>query len=606
MTRHSKTTRADNFNAASAPSVYPFTAIVGQDEMKLALILSVVAPSLGGVLLMGHRGTGKSTAVRSLAALLPPINTVRGCFYNCDPENVEHLCAECRTRLMVTDRLPREKATVPIVTLPLGATEDRVCGSINFERALSEGVKTFEPGLLARANRGFLYIDEVNLLEDHLVDLLLDVAATGRNVVEREGISTEHPARFVLVGSGNPEEGELRPQLLDRFGLYCEVRTGDDLEERVEIIERRERFDLDPLGFSREWEGEQSRLRRRLRRAQKYVRTVETPRPVLRFVAELCARLGVDGHRGEITMTRAARALAAFEGEGVATTDHVRRIAALALRHRVRRDPLEQMPGGLRVDRALEKLTGKTDTDEEGFAASSSREKSFGDSSSNELDALPDENNDERRGSSGVAERGEDNSTVYPRKQDQRQQKHIAPTDGHLPEGIVRAGSRTKKIPPVRLSFSGRRTGAVSTVTGTYGRYARAVVRKPAHARIALDATCHAAAPYQLLRGREWHSPFVKIAAEDLRYKQLRRKSGTLFVLAVDTSGSMAANRIGQAKGALAQLLRQAYVKRDRVALVSFREQSATLQLAPSHSTARARSILNNLPIGGATPLAAG
>jgi len=606
MTRHSKTTRADNLNAASSPPVYPFTAIVGQDEMKLALILSVIEPSLGGVLLMGHRGTGKSTAVRSLAALLPPMNTVRGCLYNCDPEDVERLCVECRTRLAAEDRLPREKATAPIVTLPLGATEDRVCGSINFERALSEGVKTFEPGLLARANRGFLYIDEVNLLEDHLVDLLLDVAATGRNVVEREGISTEHPARFVLVGSGNPEEGELRPQLLDRFGLYCEMCTSDDLEERIEIIERREKFDLDPVGFSREWEVEQSRLRRRLRRAQKHARSVETPRPMLRFIAELCARLGVDGHRGEITITRAARALAAFEGEGAATTDHVRRIAALALRHRLRRDPLEQTPGGMRVERVLEELTGKTEADGDGLAASSSQETSSGKLLSNESDARLSEKSGEQRSADGIAERSEDDSTVHPRKQDQQQQKHIAPTGGHLPEGIARAELRTKKTPSARLSFAGRRTGSKSAGAVTYGRYARATVRKPAHARIALDATFRAAAPFQLLRQREAHSPLVKIATEDMRYKQLRRKSGMLFVLAVDTSGSMAANRIGQAKGALAQLLRQAYVNRDRVALVSFRERGATLQLAPSHSTARARSILNNLPIGGATPLAAG
>ncbi|HVF86104.1 MAG TPA: magnesium chelatase ATPase subunit I, partial [Pyrinomonadaceae bacterium] len=405
MTRHSKTTRAANINAASPPPVYPFTAIVGQDEMKLALILSVIAPSLGGILLMGHRGTGKSTAVRSLAALLPPMNSVRGCLYNCDPEDGERLCAECRARLAAEDCLPREKVAAPIVNLPLGATEDRVCGSINFERALSEGVKAFEPGLLARANRGFLYIDEVNLLEDHLVDLLLDVAATGRNVVEREGISTEHPARFVLVGSGNPEEGELRPQLLDRFGLYCEVQTADDLEQRIEIIERRERFDLDPVGFSREWEGEQSRLRRRLGRARKLARSVETPRSVLRLVAELCARLNVDGHRGEITITRAVRALAAFEGEGAATTDHVRRIAALALRHRLRRDPLEQTPGGMRVERALEELTGKTEADGEGLIASSSQGTSFGDSSLNESDARPDENTGEKRSDDSVAER---------------------------------------------------------------------------------------------------------------------------------------------------------------------------------------------------------
>ncbi|HZG51153.1 MAG TPA: ATP-binding protein, partial [Pyrinomonadaceae bacterium] len=248
--------------------VYPFAAIVGQEELKLGLLLNVIAPSIGGVLIMGHRGTGKSTAVRALAELLPPISKVRGCLYGCDPASGANLCGDCRARLAATGALPKERARVPVVDLPLNATEDRVAGAINLERAIKEGVKTFEPGLLARAHRGFLYIDEVNLLEDHLVDLLLDVAASGRNRVEREGVSIEHPSEFVLAGSGNPEEGELRPQLLDRFGLYTEIRTATDIEERVEIITRREAFDGDPAAFCAGWETEQAQLRRRLVRAR--------------------------------------------------------------------------------------------------------------------------------------------------------------------------------------------------------------------------------------------------------------------------------------------------------------------------------------------------
>src|SRR5919197_8974 len=351
--------RSTNNSNSSAPRpVFPFTAIVGQEEMKLALLLNVVAPSIGGVLVMGHRGTGKSTAVRALADLLPPLTAVRGCAYNCDPEDEPALCEDCRARLHSGARLRRERRSVPVVELPLGATEDRVCGTIDLARALKEGVKAFEPGLLARANRGFLYIDEVNLLEDHLVDLLLDVAATGRNLVEREGVSAEHPARFVLVGSGNPEEGELRPQLLDRFGLCAEVETVRDIGERVRIVEHREAFDDDPEGFLAARRAEQSSLRRRVLRASRSHAGVGVPRALLRSVAELCLRLGVDGHRGEITVTRAARALAAFEGRGVVTAEDVRRVAPMSLRHRLRRDPLEPAGGDARVRNCVKEIFG--------------------------------------------------------------------------------------------------------------------------------------------------------------------------------------------------------------------------------------------------------
>jgi len=327
---------------------YPFTAIVGQEEMKLCLLLNVIDPRIGGVMIMGHRGTGKSTAVRALADVLPMITREADDPYN--RERVEE------GDLPGLGHRKRERIPVPVVDLPLGATEDRVCGTIDIEAALTQGVKRFEPGLLARANRGFLYIDEVNLLDDHLVDVLLDVAASGWNVVEREGISIRHPARFVLVGSGNPEEGELRPQLLDRFGLHARIVTITDLEQRMEIVRRRRAFDADPSAFLATWEPQQRALRRRIVAAQKRVGEVEMPDDALMFAARLCMQLGVDGHRGELTLARAACALAAFEGRQRVTADDVKRIAVPALRHRLRRDPLETTDAGERIAQAMEKI----------------------------------------------------------------------------------------------------------------------------------------------------------------------------------------------------------------------------------------------------------
>ncbi len=337
-------------------AIYPFSAIVGQDEMKLSLILNVIEPLIGGVLVMGHRGTGKSTAVRALADLVPPVQRVKGCAYGCDPASRADLCTDCEGRLRKRRSLPAERARVPVVELPLGATEDRVCGTIDIEHALTAGLKTFEPGLLARANRGFLYIDEVNLLEDHLVDLLLDVAASGRNIVEREGIGVSHPARFVLVGSGNPEEGELRPQLLDRFGLHARVSTIAGIDERVDIVRRRDRFERNPAMFFAEVEPEQDRLRQRIEKARELLRTVTMDSGVLSRVVELCMQLGVDGHRGELTVMRAAKALAAFEGEGEVALDHVRRVAVMSLRHRLRKDPLGAIDPGSRIEQAMDRV----------------------------------------------------------------------------------------------------------------------------------------------------------------------------------------------------------------------------------------------------------
>jgi magnesium chelatase subunit I len=366
--------------------MYPFTAIVGQAELKRALLLCVIDPALGGVMVMGHRGTAKSTAVRALAALLPEIKVVAGCPYHCEPAAPSGICPYCgnltpqpplRTReggksnpplpplgrggsatrdsgTVPASRVLRPaKVPVPMVDLPLGATEDRVIGALDIERALTEGVQAFAPGLLARANRGFLYIDEVNLLEDHLVDLLLDVAQSGVNVVEREGISVRHPARFVLVGSGNPEEGDLRPQLLDRFGLHARITTIEDVGERVEIVRRRRAYDQDPAAFAAAWEKEEAKLRRQLTAAQKRLPTVELTDEALYAAANLCVTLAIDGHRGELTLCRAATALAALEGRKATTSKDVATVATLALRHRLRKDPLESGGDDTRIERAV-------------------------------------------------------------------------------------------------------------------------------------------------------------------------------------------------------------------------------------------------------------
>ncbi len=368
------------------PAAFPFTAIVGQEDMRRALLVTAVDPSVGGVLVFGDRGTGKSTAVRALAALLPPMKVVAGCRYGCEPEKPAGLCERCEHRDGVANggakgatngarngttngttngavngasrRLPAATVAVPVVDLPLGATEDRVLGALDLEHALAHGQKRFEPGLLARAHRGYLYIDEVNLLDDHLVDLLIDAAASGENRVEREGLSVQHPARFVLVGSGNPEEGELRPQLLDRFGLAVDVKTPQDLAQRVEVVRRRDAYERDPAAFAEHWADEEARVRRRLLAARRRLPGVEVPAFALERAAGLCMKLGTDGLRGELTLVRAARALAAYDGAATVTDAHLRAVAAPALRHRLRRNPLDDTDAGTRVARAVDELFG--------------------------------------------------------------------------------------------------------------------------------------------------------------------------------------------------------------------------------------------------------
>ncbi len=355
-------TTSQNGRSTAVPArrraVFPFTAIVGQEEMKLALLLNIIDPKIGGVMIMGDRGTGKSTTIRALADLLPEIDVVADDPFNSHPTDIESMGDTVRQMIDQGADVPVVKKKVMMVDLPLGATEDRVCGTIDIEKALSEGVKAFEPGLLAKANRGILYVDEVNLLDDHLVDVLLDSAASGWNTVEREGISIRHPARFVLVGSGNPEEGELRPQLLDRFGMHAEIRTVKEPALRVQIVEQRTEFDQDPMPFLEKYEPQQKDLQKQIVDAQERLKQIAIDYDLRVKISQMCSELDVDGLRGDIVTNRAAKALAALEGRTEVTVDEIRRIAPLCLRHRLRKDPMESIDSGYKVEKVFDQVFG--------------------------------------------------------------------------------------------------------------------------------------------------------------------------------------------------------------------------------------------------------
>ncbi len=588
----------------NAQAVYPFSAIVGQEEMKLGLILNAIDPLLGGVLIMGHRGTGKSTAVRALGELLPQIFVAPDCMFSCDPADLSNLCADCHSTLANKRKIARRKRSIRVVELPLGSTEDRVCGSIDIQRALTEGTKSFEPGVLARANRGFLYIDEVNLLEDHLVDLLLDVAATGRHKVERESISVEHPARFVLIGSGNPEEGELRPQLLDRFGLHVEISTENNLDQRVAIVERRELFENDRQKFLAAFSAEQEGLRTRISRAGKLFASVKLERGLLRKIAELCSELKLDGHRGELTITRAARALAALENRRKVSEADIRRVAPMALRHRLRREPFEETGTKEQIDRALEKVFNGVpgnhpdEGDYGGGDSSGQAESSAG------RKTTPSQARASGAGSGASASVGDQQNSNGDRQLSPPRNGQLATPDFEN----LRTASRGDSSGQLR----GRRTTSASRILNRErGRYSSAVIDLQS-SRIAVDATLRALS-YLGYLVRKGNALFIPNPSQPkpfplaaIRHKQFTSKRGSLYILAIDASGSMAPQRISRAREVALGLLRNAYIKRDSVAIVVFRGDAARVVLPPSKSSLRAKGALDCLMVGGGTPLSAG
>jgi magnesium chelatase subunit D len=546
---------------------YPFSAIVGQEDLKLALLVNAVSPEVGGVLVRGEKGTAKSTAVRALASLLPSIRIISGCPYSCDPEAPNPECPAGPHPLDAS----LETRPVRLVELPVGASTDRLAGTLDIEKALSEGRKAFEPGLLAAAHRGILYVDEVNLLSDHLVDLLLDVAAMGVNHVEREGVSVRHPSRFILVGTMNPEEGELRPQLLDRFGVTVEISGSQDPADRVEVVRRRLRYEADPEEFSREWSNAEAKLAACVESARLRLSGVGLDEDILFRISTLCAKLGVDGLRGDLVTAKAARTLAAWDARNEVVLDDVKRAALLALSHRRRRGPFEQPGIELEeLENALSEEGPDPPDDPDGGTIPSATSENDREVSSSVRDPEPSE------ARTGAGERS-----------------HAA----------------SEPFDPVRLEVTekgkGGPLGRRSRVSGETGH--PVADREPIENQkdVALAATVRAAAPHQRARGRE--GPGIRVRACDLRQNVREGREGNLILFLVDASGSMAAHkRMSAVKGAVLSLLNDAYQRRDKVALISFRGEGARILLPPTSSVALAAPRLEELPTGGRTPLAAG
>ena len=555
-------------------TVFPFSAVVGQESIKLALLLNAISPAIGGVLIRGHKGTAKSTAVRALARLLPDMDVVVQCPFACAPSDDPEACPHCVSRPVARQSITRPAA---MVELPLGATEDRVVGTLDIERALKSGEKHFEPGLLAAAHRGLLYIDEVNLLSDHLVDILLDAAAMGVNYIEREGISVSHAAAFMLVGTMNPEEGELRPQLLDRFGLAVDVQAERDIEVRAEVVRRRIAFDRAPERFIAQWEAAEQAERARLLAARQLLDAVQLDDALLRLISGICMDFDVDGMRADITMYRAALALAAYEGRTQVTEDDVRRVARLVLPHRRRRQPFDQPTVD---DQQLE--------------------------DSLERHRPPDNGGEQTPPPSAETPDSQGGPTDTP--QEPRPEQHaagMAPPDKQASVGqpyrVRPLEASTRQAMP--LHTLGKRNRTLGSRTGHY------VTSRLPHGRahdIALDATLRAAAPHLRQRAPRANG-CLALHATDLREKVREARTGTLVLFAVDASGSMGArDRMVATKGAIMSLLLDAYQKRDSVGLVSFRGQEATVVLPPTGSVERAQQCLTELRTGGRTPLAAG
>ncbi|WP_328945330.1 putative cobaltochelatase [Streptomyces sp. NBC_00250] len=570
-------------------SRYPFTAVVGMDDLRLALLLNAVSPAVGGVLVRGEKGTAKSTAVRALAELLPAVAVVAGCRFSCDPGSPDPGCPDGPHEAVGADTRPAR-----MVELPVGASEDRLVGSLDIEKALSEGVKAFEPGLLAAAHRGILYVDEVNLLSDHLIDHLLDAAAMGSSYVEREGVSVRHAARFLLVGTMNPEEGELRPQLLDRFGLTVEVAASRDPQQRVEVVRRRLAFEDDPAAFADRWAGDEAALRARIVTARALLPQVTLGDAVLLQIAATCAAFEVDGMRADIVMARTATALAAWAGRTEVTSEDVRQAALLALPHRRRRSPFDA-PGldEDKLDETLEEFKGQDQEPDEDPEPDGPGDGGPGGGVPPQSDGPAAENSPAPEETSSPAPAPESAPAPAPQGAGSGERAAVAASEPF----------RTKvlSVPGLGEGAAGRRSRARTE----HGRTTGSVRPRGALTKLHLAATVQAAAPHQKARGRT--GPGLVVRRDDLRQATREGREGNLVLFAVDASGSMAARqRMSAVKGAVLSLLLDAYQRRDKVGLITFRGRDAEVALPPTSSVDAAAARLDKLPTGGRTPLSAG
>ncbi|MEA2032633.1 MAG: putative cobaltochelatase [Euryarchaeota archaeon] len=575
--------------------ILPFTAIVGQEKMKKSLILNAINPRIGGVLIRGEKGTAKSTAVRALAELLPEIEVVNGCSFNCNPYDEHEMCDLCYAKKTNGENLNAIKRRMWVVDLPLGATEDRVVGSIDVEKAIKEGIKALEPGILAAANRGILYIDEVNLLDDHVADVILDSAAMSINVVEREGVSVSHPSKFILVGTMNPEEGELRPQLLDRFGLQASVESIDDADKRVEIVKLVGSFERNPEEFRARFEGNQKELREKIEQAKKIVNEVEIADGLLKITADTCIKLGVRTHRAEIVIDRTAKTIAALDGRKKVTFEDIKEAMELALPHRMRRKPFE--PPSLDTEKLDDMMSDKKKQHEEEKEENKQQQR---------------KEEEEKREKEGDSEHKHKNEQLdeNPKSEDDNddvkepQKESVFNIGDPIDTRAVR--QKQKKDKTYRRKISGRRIPTLSLRNN--GKYVRHGFPKGEIKDVALDATIRTAAPYQKERRVDSNSDLAMvIKTKDIREKIRVGKISTATMFVVDASGSMGANRrMESAKGAVLSLLLDSYQQRDKVGLVAFRGNQADTLLPLCSSIDLAYKGLKELPTGGRTPLAAG
>jgi len=575
-------------------TVYPLAAMVGQKTFRQGLLLAAVNPAIGGILVRGEKGTAKSTMVRALAALLPDISVVRNCAFSCSPEPGEERCPDCQRsfpQLETTIRRAR------LINLPLNATEDRVAGGIDFPRSLQRGKVVFSPGLLASAHRGLLYVDEVNLLDDHIVDLILDAAASGENRVEREGISFRHPARFILVGTMNPEEGELRPQLLDRFGLCLEVAGAKEPEERVELMERRDAYDLNQDGFCAEYQAATDQLAHRIAQARALLPKVRISANLRGFIGELCRENNVAGHRADLVMEQAARALAALEGRLEVSAEHVRVVAPLVLIHR-RRDAQPPQPPPPEPPppepQPPEDQPEQPDQDQPEPEQNQEENQQPQEQEAQSPEQQPQAENQEQPTEQEAREEPSENQEQQAANNRDEQLFEVGPAFKVKPltavkDRIVRRGS-------------GRRSR--SRISQKKGRYVKSSLQT--NNDIALDATLRAAAPYQRQRACD-DGLAVHLTRQDLRGKIREKRIGNFLLFVVDASGSMGARgRMAASKGAVMSLLLDAYQKRDRVGMITFRRNEAFVNLPPTTSVDTAGRLLAEMPVGGRTPLSAG
>ncbi|RLG32939.1 putative cobaltochelatase [Methanosarcinales archaeon] len=568
--------------------ILPFTAIVGQEKMKKSLILNAINPHIGGVLIRGEKGTAKSTAVRALAELLPEIEVVKGCPFNCNPYNEHEMCDLCYAKKTNGENLKVAKRRMWVIDLPLGATEDRVVGSIDVEKAIKEGIKALEPGILAAANRGILYIDEVNLLDDHVADVILDSAAMSINVVEREGVSVSHPSKFILVGTMNPEEGELRPQLLDRFGLQASVESIDDADKRVEIVKLVGSFERDPEEFRARFDGIQKELREKIVRAKQIVNEVEISDDLLKITADTCIKLGVRTHRAEIVIDRTAKTIAAFDGRKKVTFEDIKEAMELALPHRMRRKPFE--PPSLDTKKLDEMMSDtKKHSEDEKHENKQQQQRKEGE----EKREHKHRNEQLDKNTKGQ----DDNDDIK-----EPQKEFIFDIGDSIDTRVVR--QKQKKDKTYRRKISGRRVPTLSLRNN--GKYVRHGFPKGEIKDVALDATVRAAAPYQKER-KHGSDLAVVIKTQDIREKIRVGKVSTATMFVVDASGSMGAmRRMESAKGAVLSLLLDSYQQRDKVGMVAFRGNQADTLLPLCSSIDLAVERLKELPTGGRTPLSAG